>query len=43
MEVDCLSFVDEETNRSYPFANGLNGLAIFAFICILHIQQIAIV
>ncbi len=26
-EKGILPFVDEETNGSYPFANGLNGLA----------------
>jgi hypothetical protein len=32
-----LSFVDEETNGSYPFAKGLNGLA---HLCILHKKKV---
>jgi hypothetical protein len=29
-----LSFVDEETNGSYPFANGLNGLNRLSHLCL---------
>jgi hypothetical protein len=33
-EVCRLLFVDKETNGSYPFANGLNGIIGLARLCI---------